>query len=102
MPALPANALVDVVFTNDAVINGEDRNQFVAYLQQGSKVVMPTASNATIDRGGNAAAFDGADILPGNGNLSWSAALRLTWPADTATTDTLLARKRDAVRFLTS
>ncbi|MDH4393428.1 MAG: DUF1800 family protein, partial [Aquabacterium sp.] len=103
VPALPANALVDVVFINDAVINGEDRNLFVAYLQQGSLVVMPTASNATIDRGSNAAAFDGADTLPGNGNLFWSAALRLAWPADTtasATTDTLLARQRDAVRFL--
>lgn len=100
VPALPANALVDVVFTNDAVINGEDRNLFVAYLQRGSQVVMPTAGNATIDRGGSASAFDGIDTLPGSGNLAWSAALRLTWPADSTTSDTLLARKRDAVRFL--
>ena len=99
---LPAGAVVDVVFTNDAVINGQDRNLFVAYVQRGSQVVMPTAGNATIDRGTGNAAFDGADTVAGNGNIAWNAALRLTWPASSAEaeTDATLARKRDAVRFL--
>jgi uncharacterized protein (DUF1800 family) len=100
VPTLAANALVDVVFTNDAKVNGEDRNLYVAYLQQGTRVVMPNAGNASIDRGSGAAAFDGADTVAGSGNLYWNAALRLPWPAEAAATDPLLARKRDAVRFL--
>jgi uncharacterized protein (DUF1800 family) len=101
VPALRANALVDVVFTNDAYANGEDRNLYLAYLQQGSRVVMPTASNASIDRGTGPAAFDGADTVAGSGNLYWNAALRMRWPADAvAVADPQLARKRDAVRFL--
>ena len=100
VPTLAANALVDVVFTNDAKVNGEDRNLYVAYLQQGTRVVMPNAGNASIDRGSGAAAFDGADTVAGSGNLYWNAALRLPWPAEAAATDPLLARKGDAVRFL--
>ena len=99
VPTLAANALVDVVFTNDALINGEDRNLYVAYVAQGNRMVMPTGTSATIDRGVGAAAFDGLDTVPGSSGIAWNAALRLAWPADTAT-DPLLARKRDAVRFL--
>ncbi len=104
---LPAGAVVDVVFSNDAVINGQDRNLFVAYLQRGRQVVMPTAGNASIDRGAGNAAFDGVDTLAGSGNLYWNAALRLRWPAaaaDAANTSpdatATLARKQDAARFL--
>ncbi|MES2716496.1 MAG: DUF1800 family protein [Pseudomonadota bacterium] len=100
LPALPAGAVVDVVFTNDAGINGEDRNLHVAYLQHGSQVVMPVPGNATIDRGTGAAAFDGVDTLPGSGNLFWNAALRMAWPASSTASDAQRARQRDAVRFL--
>ena len=99
LPALPAGTLVDLVFSNDAVVNGEDRNLYVGYLQFGHQLVMPTAGNATIDRGVGNAAFDGLDTLPGSGNMAWGGALRLTWPTAPAT-DAQLARKQDAVRFL--
>ena len=99
LPSLPAGARVDVVFSNDATVNGEDRNLFVAYLQFGSQAVMPTPANASIDRGAGNAAFDGADLLPGAGELYWNAALRMRWPTAPAA-DAQLARKQDAVRFL--
>ena len=109
VPNLAAGSVVDVVFTNDATVGSEDRNLVVAWLGWGSQAVMPTATNAVIDRGVGAKAFDGLDTVPGNGNIYWNAALRLTWPAATstdgttsATTTTTLARQQDAVavRFL--
>lgn len=99
VPALAAGAKVDVVFTNDAVINGEDRNLYLAYVAQGSQVLMPTETNALYDRGKGGKAFDGLDAVSGRSNITSNGALRLTWPA-TATADAQLARKHDAVRFL--
>ena len=71
---------VDVAFTNDAYINGQDRNLYVAYLVAGNTYLLPTASDATIDRGIGAAAFDGVDVIAGASGIAWNAALRTTWP----------------------
>ena len=43
---LASGAKVDVVFTNDAVLNGQDRNLFVAYLSDGSRTLLPMPRNA--------------------------------------------------------
>ena len=99
-PLLGTGAKLDIVFTNDAVINGEDRNLFLAYAAQGSQVLMPTESNAVYDRGAGAKAFDGLETLPGQTTLYSSGAMRMTWPAAAAAIDANLARKQDAVRFL--
>ena len=99
-PLLAASAKLDIVFTNDAVINGEDRNLYLAYAAQGSQVVMPTESNAVYDRGAGAKAFDGLDTVPGQTIMGWSGAMRMTWPAAATAIDANLARKQDAVRFL--
>jgi uncharacterized protein (DUF1800 family) len=95
----PAGSQVDVVFTNGGNVGGNDRSLFVAYVQHGNQVVMPNATNAVVDRGVGAAAFDGNNLTAGTGNLFWNGALRLTWPKSVST-DTTLSRKRDAVRFL--
>ena len=99
LPELPAGSLVDVVYTNNAGVNGEDRNLFVAYLSQGLQAVIPTASNSVVDRGINDKAFDGLDTIPGTGSLYSNGALRLQWPGAMAT-DPQWAAKVDAVRFL--
>ena len=99
-PLLTTGAKLDIVFTNDALINGEDRNLYLAYAAQGSQVLMPTESNAVYDRGVGAQAFDGLDTLPGQSSMGWGGAMRMTWPAAAGATDPNLARKQDAVRFL--
>jgi uncharacterized protein (DUF1800 family) len=99
LPApLAAGAKVDVVFTNDAGGGGQDRNLYVAYLKAGSTTLLPATPGATYDRGAGTKAFDGLDVIAGRGEMYWSGALRLTWPANTVVAPT--ARKLDAVRLL--
>ena len=97
--ALAAGAKVDVVFTNDAVISGQDRNLFVAYLQDGTITVLPTAPGNTYDRGIGAKAFDGLDVVAAQGSLYSNGALRLTWPAVAAAT-AATAAQQEAARLL--
>jgi uncharacterized protein (DUF1800 family) len=99
LPApLAAGAKVDVVFTNDAGGGGQDRNLYVAYLKAGSTTLLPATPGTTYDRGAGTKAFDGLDVIAGQGEMYWSGALRLTWPASTVVAPT--ARKLDAVRLL--
>jgi uncharacterized protein (DUF1800 family) len=99
LPApLAAGAKVDVVFTNDAGGGGQDRNLYVAYLKAGSTTLLPATPGTTYDRGAGTKAFDGLDVVAGQGEMYWSGALRLTWPANTVVAPT--ARKIDAVRLL--
>ena len=84
-PLLQPGSKVDVVFTNDATVNGEDRNLFIAYLIAGNTSVLPTAAGVVYDRGAGTAAFDGADVLPGWGAMVWHGALRMAWPTPNIT-----------------
>jgi len=94
-----AGAKVDVVFTNDAFINGADRNLFVAYLRDGTSSVLPTAPGNRYDRGLGVKAFDGLDVVAGRVELVWSGALRLTWPSPTAAAAPSAAQQ-EAARLL--
>ena len=98
-PTLKAGSKVDVVFTNDAVINGQDRNLYVSSVAGGGQWVLPTAAGSLIDKGAGAAAFDGLDVLPGQSGLYWNAALRLVWPG-IAAADTTLPAANAAARLL--
>ena len=98
-PTLRAGSRIDVVYSNDAVINGADRNLYIAYLDDGAQMVLPNAPGAVVDRGAGNKAFDGLDTLAGQGDLAWDSALRLAWPSARAV-DSALASKLDAVRFL--
>lgn len=97
-PGLTGGAKVEVVFTNDAVVNGVDRNLYITYLSDGNTVVPSTATGVAIDRGAGAAAFDGQDVIKGQINIPWAATLRVIWPTNPV--DTQWDRKVDAVRFL--
>lgn len=97
-PGLTAGAKVEIAFTNDAVVNGADRNFYITYLTDGRTVVPSTANGVMIDRGTGSAAFDGLDVIKGQINIPWNAALRVTWPTNPV--DTQWAGKVDAVRFL--
>ena len=77
-PGLAAGSKVDVAFTNDAQVQGQDRNLYLAWLSSGTTVWLPSASGNRLDRGSGAAAFDGTDTLAGQGEFYSNAALRLT------------------------
>jgi uncharacterized protein (DUF1800 family) len=99
-PALSGGEKLDVVFTNDMVANGVDRNLYIASIDSGSTVVLPSTAGAVIDRGSGNAAFDGLDLIPGDSTLASNGALRLTWPARTTLSATAFARRQAAARLL--
>ena len=79
--SLAGGAQVDVAFTNDAIINGQDRNLYVATLSDGTRTLLPSAAGAKYDLGSGAMAFDGLNVIAGQGSLHSNGALRLTWPS---------------------
>ncbi len=80
VPTMQPGRQVDVVYANDAVVGGVDRNLFVAYVAAGSTYLLPTGTDIKYDRGAGAAALDGLDMLAASGNMFWGGALRATWP----------------------
>jgi uncharacterized protein (DUF1800 family) len=96
--SLPAGAKIDVVFTNDGAGNGTDRNLYVAYLKSGPTTSLPSSPGTTYDRGAGTKAFDGVDVIAGQGEMYWGGALRLTWPSTRVVAPT--ARTMDAARLL--
>ena len=94
--SLPGGAKVDLTFTNDAIINGQDRNLYVATLSDGTRTLLPSAAGAKYDLGTGAMAFDGLDVIAGQGNLYSNGALRLTWPSSAATTPPSAAQQAAA------
>ncbi len=96
---LRAGTKVDVVFTNDTVIAGANRDLFVAYIADAVQAVAPTAPGAIYDRGNGDKAFDGVDVIAGQGDMAWGGALRLVWPAAPTEAGTL-TRQQDSARFL--
>jgi len=80
-----SNAVVEVVFKNDAVINGQDRNLSVQSVRlNGATTVSSTSAAAVIDIGDGAAAFDRLNTRPASstgGVLAQNGALRIVAPA---------------------
>jgi DNA-binding beta-propeller fold protein YncE len=96
LPAIAANAAVDIVFKNDAGSASEDRNLAVQSIRfNGSSTVAATAAGVVLDRGQGAAAFDGQNTQPAastGGWLPWDAAMRLRAPDTGAAADSLVVR----------
>jgi uncharacterized protein (DUF1800 family) len=90
-----------VVFTNDAWIDGQDRNLYVDYLTDGATVsVLPSMPGAVIDRGAGEKAFDRLDT---GARPAWHLLERraaLTWPTTALPSPTVLARRQGAARLL--
>ena len=79
-PAIQVGDLIDVVFTNDALINGEDRNLYIESVTARGVVLSSTAAGVKIDKGTGAAAFDGKSVVAASsygGWIPWNGALRL-------------------------
>jgi YVTN family beta-propeller protein len=79
-PAIRAGDRIDIVFTNDLFVGGEDRNLYVESVTARGVVLRSTEAGVVLDRGSAAQAFDGLDLLPAStygGWIPWNAALRL-------------------------
>lgn len=81
---LGAGSAVDVVYTNDAVAGGIDRNLWVNSITVSGVSYAATSSGVVFDRGSGSAAFDGVDTIPGQEGLFWNGALRYQIPGGTA------------------
>jgi uncharacterized protein (DUF1800 family) len=96
--ALRAGDKLDIAFTNDALIDGQDRNLYVVYVTDGTAYMTPTQPGVVLDAGSGAEAFDGLNLSAGTEALYFNAALRLTWPETSAYA--LSGREMDSSRFL--
>ncbi len=76
--------MVDVVFTNDAVASGVDRNLWVKSVTINGNNYASTDAAMRYDIGVGSAAFDGQNMLPGQESLFWNGSLRLTVAPATA------------------
>lgn len=81
---LGAGSAVDVVYTNDAIAGGVDRNLWVNSITVSGVPYAATSSGVVFDRGSGSAAFDGVDTIPGQEGLFWNGALRFQIPGGAA------------------
>lgn len=98
--SLPAGAEVDIVFTNDGSTSTEDRNLYVASIDDGMTTVQASAPIVRYDKGKGLLAFDGVDVVAGRENMAWNGALRLSWPSAEAKSVAAQSASYDAARFL--
>ncbi|MFT7723284.1 MAG: DUF1800 family protein [Roseateles sp.] len=82
VPRLMAGSRIDLLYTNDATVNGVDRNLFVQYIRTSGATLVPFASNVVFDAGSDEAALDGADTSTSSGAMYTNGALRFTVPAE--------------------
>ncbi|MDC6166630.1 DUF1800 family protein, partial [Paucibacter sp. XJ19-41] len=97
VPRLSAGSRIDLVYTNDAAVNGVDRNLFVQYVNTSSGPLVAFASNVVFDAGAGEAAFDGASTSASSGAMYNNGALRFTVPAASGNAS---AAEQAASRFL--
>ncbi|RYH68032.1 MAG: hypothetical protein EON54_03090 [Alcaligenaceae bacterium] len=76
VPPIADKDRVDIVFKNDATINGRDRNLFVESITVNGMTIAASSAGVTFDRGANNRAFDGEDVMPGRTSLFWNGSLR--------------------------
>ena len=69
---------VQIVYTNDEFVNGQDRNLIVKSLEINGKAVSSTSSLVTYDKG----ALDGKDVIPGQEGMWWDGALNFALTKD--------------------
>ena len=78
--AVNPGAKLDVAFANDGSVTG-DRNLYIESVLVNGSTLRPTDPGVTVDIGSGAASFDGIQVIPGQSDLLWNAALRFAVPA---------------------
>jgi len=74
--SLDPSARIDVVFANDAMVGGSDRNLYVQSVVTNGRALRPTDAGVVVDMGSGAQAHDGTNVIPGQTDILWNAALR--------------------------
>ena len=83
-PTIAPGDKLDIVYLNDEVVGGVDRNLFIESMVAGGVTLRPSDATATIDVGEGQAAFDGVDVRPASvhgGWVPWNGAMRWTLPS---------------------
>jgi len=82
---LVKDAVVEIVFRNDAGSASEDRNMVVDSIKvNGTSTIASTSSGVVLDQGSGALAFDNRDTVPASstgGWMPWNSAMRFILPA---------------------
>lgn len=86
VPAVPASANIDIVYTNDLYTVKEDRNLWVTSMTVDGTTYLAGGSTVKYDLGSGSAAFDGLDVIPGREGMYGSGALRFTLRSASAST----------------
>ncbi len=79
-PSVMAGDRIDLVFTNDLMLNGKDRNLFIESVTVRGVLIPATAAGVVIDPGAGAQAFDDVGVIAAatyGGWVPWNGALRL-------------------------
>lgn len=90
-PPLRSGSAVDLIYANDAVVDGVDRDLRVAYAMAGKTVVVPGVSTMRYDLGSGSAAYDNVDVVTSQSLMGQNGALRFAWPAPNMT-QTIIVR----------
>ncbi|HEX6722587.1 MAG TPA: carbohydrate-binding domain-containing protein, partial [Burkholderiaceae bacterium] len=85
-------AKLDIVYTNDATIDGVSRELFIESVNVNRTTLLPGGAGVVFDRGSGSAAFDGIDVAAGTTDLTSNGALRFVAPGAITSTLTLRAR----------
>jgi uncharacterized protein (DUF1800 family) len=88
VPKIAPGSLIDVVYTNDATVNGVDRNVFVQSLRTSAGTLAPFANQVVFDDGYGEAAVDGLATSSTSGAMYTNGALRFSVPAPAAAPST--------------
>lgn len=76
IPSMSKGGTIDIVYTNDQISGGVDRNLWLQSITVDGAVTASTAAGVVYDQGVGTAAFDGLNVLPGQEGMFWNGAMR--------------------------
>lgn len=84
VPPLGATKVLDIVYTNDGMVAGVDRNLWVDSITIDGMSVPSNSAAVSYDVGAGSAAFDGIGVIAGQSGMFWNGALRVSMQAAAA------------------
>lgn len=78
VPSMTGAGQVDITYVNDGTLAGVDRNLWVSGITVDGRTFAAASADVRYDVGIGSAAFDGANVLPGQEGMFWNGSLRFT------------------------